>query len=85
VDKVQHIQQMVLLQMLLGLEKNGNGFILISLYKAKVQVDIQPDALKLIEEKVDKSLEHMGTRETFLNKTSMAYALKSRINKWAGH
>ena len=53
--------------------------------KSKWIKNIQTDALKLIEEKVGKSLEHMGTRETFLNKTSMAYALKSRINKWAGH
>ena len=53
--------------------------------KSKWIKDIQPDALKLIEEKVGKSLEHMGTGETFLNKASMAYALKSRIDKWVGH
>jgi hypothetical protein len=34
--------------------------------------------MKLIEEKVRKSLEHMGTREDFLNRTPMAYALRSR-------
>jgi len=34
------------------------------------------DTLKLIEEKVGKHLEHMGTGENFLNKTPMAYALK---------
>jgi hypothetical protein len=38
--------------------------------------------LKLIEEKVGKSLEHMGTEEKFLHRTAMAYALRSRINKW---
>jgi hypothetical protein len=27
-------------------------------------------------------LEHMGTGKIFLNKTPMAYALRSRINKW---
>jgi hypothetical protein len=37
---------------------------------------------KLIEEKVGKSLEHMGTWENFLNRTPMAYDLKSRIDKW---
>jgi len=42
---------------------------------------IKPDTLKLIEEKVGNSLEHMGTGENFLNKTPMAYALRSRINK----
>jgi len=29
-----------------------------------------------------KNLEHMGTGENFLKKTTMAYALRSRINKW---
>jgi hypothetical protein len=32
---------------------------------------IKPDTLKLIEEKVGKSLEHMGTGENFLNRTPM--------------
>jgi len=27
-------------------------------------------------------LEHMGTGENFLNKTPMAYALRSRVDKW---
>jgi len=43
---------------------------------------IKPDTLKLIEEKVGKNLEHMGTGENFLNKTAMTYALRSRIDKW---
>jgi len=43
---------------------------------------IKPDTLKLIEEKVGKSLDHLGTGENFLNKTPMTYALRSRINKW---
>jgi hypothetical protein len=30
---------------------------------------IKPDTLKLIEEKVRKSLEYMGTGEKFLNRT----------------
>jgi hypothetical protein len=38
--------------------------------------------LKLREEKVVKSLEDMGTGETFLNRTAMACAVRSRINKW---
>jgi hypothetical protein len=36
---------------------------------------IKPDTLKL-EEKVGKSLEHMGTGANFLNRTAMAYALR---------
>jgi hypothetical protein len=42
---------------------------------------IKPDILNLIEEKVGKNLEHMGTGKIFLNRT-MAYALKSTINNW---
>jgi len=43
---------------------------------------IKPNTLKLIEEKVGKSLEHMETGGNFLNRTPMTYALQSRINKW---
>jgi hypothetical protein len=31
---------------------------------------------------VKKSLEHMGIGEIFLNRTPIAYALRSRIDKW---
>ena len=41
-----------------------------------------PETLKLIEEKVGKSLEDMGTGEKFLNRTTMACAVRSRIGKW---
>jgi hypothetical protein len=43
---------------------------------------INPDTLKLIEEKVVESLKHMGTGGNFLNRTPMAYALRSTIDKW---
>jgi hypothetical protein len=43
---------------------------------------IRPETLKLIEEKVGKSLEDMGTGEIFLNRTAMACAVRSRIDKW---
>jgi hypothetical protein len=43
---------------------------------------INPETLKFIEEKVEKSLEDMGAGEKFLNKTAMACALRSRIDKW---
>jgi hypothetical protein len=36
----------------------------------------KPQTLKLIEEKVGKSLEDMGTRERFLNGTAMAHAVR---------
>ena len=41
---------------------------------------IKPDTLKLIEEKVGKNLEHMGTGENFMNSTTMSYVLRSIID-----
>ena len=38
--------------------------------------------MKLIEEKVGKSLEEMGTEENFLNRTAMACDVRFRIDKW---
>ena len=35
------------------------------------ELHIKPQTLKLIEEKVGKSLEDMGTRERFLNRTGL--------------
>ena len=43
---------------------------------------IKPETLILIEEKVEKRLEHLGTGEIFLKRTTMAYALRSIIDKW---
>jgi hypothetical protein len=37
---------------------------------------------EILEEKVGKSLEDMGTGEKFLNRTPMAYAIRSKIDKW---
>jgi hypothetical protein len=52
------------------MQKNANQTILISLYKDQVKwiknLHIKPDTLKLVEEKVGKSLEHMGRGEIFL-------------------
>ena len=45
-------------------------------------LNIKPDTLNLIEEKVGKSLELIGTGGNFLNRTPMAHALRSRIDKW---
>jgi hypothetical protein len=38
--------------------------------------------VKLIEEKVGKTLEDIGTGEKLLNRTDMVCAVRSRINKW---
>ena len=46
------------------------------------ELHIKPETLKLIEEKVGKSLKDMGTGEKFLKRTGMACAVRSRINKW---
>jgi hypothetical protein len=43
---------------------------------------INPGTLKLIEDKVGKSLEDMGTGEKFLNRTPRACIVISRNNKW---
>ena len=46
------------------------------------ELHIKPETLKLIEEKVGKSLEDMGTGGKFLHRSAMACAVRSRINKW---
>jgi hypothetical protein len=45
-------------------------------------LNIKPDRLNLIEEKVRKSLELIGTKGNFLNRIPLAHALRSIINKW---
>jgi hypothetical protein len=41
---------------------------------------IKPETLTLREKKVRKSLEDTGTGERFLNRTPMAFALRSRMD-----
>ena len=43
---------------------------------------IKTDTLKLIEKKRGKTLEDMDMGEKFLNRSPIAYALRSRIDKW---
>jgi hypothetical protein len=45
-------------------------------------LNIKPDTLNLIEEIVGKGLELIGTGGHFLNRTRMAHALRSRVDKW---
>ena len=45
-------------------------------------LNIKPDTLKPIEEKVGKSLELIGTEGNFFNRTPVAHALRSKIDKW---
>jgi hypothetical protein len=49
--------------------------------KGITDLNIKPDTLNLIEEKVGKSLEVIGTGGDFLNRTPVAHALKSTIVK----
>jgi hypothetical protein len=42
----------------------------------------KPEILKLIQEKVGKSIKDMGTGEKFLNRTAMACSVRLRIDKW---
>ena len=46
------------------------------------ELHIKPETLILIEEKVGKNLEDMGTPEKFMNRTAMACAVRSRMDKW---
>jgi hypothetical protein len=46
------------------------------------ELHIKPETLKLLEEKVGENLKDMGTGETFLNRIVMAWAVRSRIDKW---
>jgi hypothetical protein len=43
---------------------------------------IKPDTVNLREEKVGKNLEHINTRNNFLNRIPMAHTLISTIDKW---
>ena len=43
---------------------------------------IKLGTLKLLDEKIGKTLEHIGTKENFLNRTPTAHALRSKIEKW---
>jgi hypothetical protein len=46
------------------------------------ELHIKPETLKFIEEKVGKTFEDMGTGAKFLNRTAMARAVRSRVDKW---
>ena len=59
--------------------------MLTTLHKTQLQLlkdlNIKPDPLNLIEEKVGNSLDHIGTGEDFLNRPSLAQTLRSKFNK----
>jgi hypothetical protein len=47
-----------------------------------MELHLKQETVKLIEEKVGKTFEDIGTGEIFLNRTAMACAVRSRNNKW---
>ena len=75
-EKGQPIQQMVLVQLALSMQKNEIDPFLSPCTKLKCKwikdLHIKPGTLKLLDEKVEKNLELIGTREIFLNRTPMA-------------
>jgi hypothetical protein len=45
-------------------------------------LNIKPDTLNLIEEKGGSCLEHIGTKDSFLNTIPLAQTVRSTIDKW---
>jgi hypothetical protein len=45
-------------------------------------LNIKPDTLNLIQQKVGSNLELFSTGDNFLNRTPVARALRSTIDKW---
>jgi hypothetical protein len=84
--KTQHFKQMVLAQLAVFMQKNESRFVLISLYKAQVQIDQRPlhktRDTETYRGESRKSLKHIGTGEKSLNRTAMACSVRSRIDKW---
>jgi hypothetical protein len=51
-------------------------------YKWINDLNIKPDTLNVIEEKVGKSLELIGRGGNFLNRSPVAHSLRSTNDKW---
>jgi hypothetical protein len=46
------------------------------------ELDIKPETMKLIDEKVGKILQDMGRRKKIVKRTPVACAVRSRTDKW---
>jgi hypothetical protein len=69
---------MVLVKLVVNMYTNANSFFSsCTNLKPKwiKELHIKPETLNLIEEKVGKSLEHMGTGEKILNRTPIMLML----------
>jgi hypothetical protein len=69
--------------------KNANQHILTTLYKSHIQVDqelpLKLDTLKLVEENVGKSLEHMDTGKKFPEQNSNGLCSKIKNQQIGPH
>ena len=82
----QHFQQMVLVQLSVNTQKNANWPILISLYKAQVQVDRGPPHKTIYtesnkRENGEEPRTH-GHKGKFPEQTTNGLCLRSTIHKW---
>jgi hypothetical protein len=85
IGKRQHFKQLVLVQLLVCKRIQIDPYLspCINLKSKWIKdLHIKPDTLKFIEEKVGKSLKHMGTGEKFLNRTPMTCTIRSKIDEW---
>jgi hypothetical protein len=44
-------------------------------------LNIRPETLKLLQESIENTLEHMGIGNNFLNRTPMAQQLRQKMDK----
>jgi hypothetical protein len=51
-------------------------------YELKVNLNIRPENLKLVQGRLGNTLELKGIGNNFLSRTQMAQQLRERINKW---
>ena len=58
------------------------AMLIISYVSLCMKLNIKSDKLNLIEQKVENTIEHIGTEDVFLNRTPVAQALRSTIDKW---
>jgi hypothetical protein len=83
--KKEHFQQMVLVLLVIIKRRMKIDPFLSPCTKVKSkwikELHVKPYTLKLVEGKVWKSLEYMGTWEKFINRAPIAYALRPKIDK----
>jgi hypothetical protein len=85
-EKRQHFQQMMLIILEITHRRMQMDPYLLSCTKLKSKwikdLNIKPDTLNLIREKVGNILELSGITEDILNQTWIAQTLRLAINKW---